>query len=73
MYRSVALTHSAVTLRLILGIGSGFLQLPFLPVYIGAVWLGWSIILAVCELWLRWPALRAGRNAWSADLVSAAG
>ncbi len=63
MCRSVALTYSAVTLRLILGIGFGALHLPFIPVYIAAAWLGWSINLAVCELILRWPAIRARRKA----------
>lgn len=62
MCRSVALTYSAVTLRLILGIGVGVLHLPFIPVYIAAAWLGWSINLMVCELLLRWPAIRANRR-----------
>lgn len=73
MCRSVALTYSAVTLRLILGIGFGAMQLPFIPVYIAAAWLGWSINLAVCELLLRWLAIRAPRNASSAGLVSTSG
>lgn len=68
MCRSVALTYSAVTLRLILGIGFGALHLPFIPVYIVAAWLGWSINLAVCELTLRWPAIRARRKAPSPAL-----
>lgn len=63
MCRSVALTYSAVTLRLVLGIGSGTLGLPFVPVYIAAAWLGWTINLAVCELILGWPAIRARRSA----------
>ena len=62
MCRSVALTYSAVTLRLILGIGVGVLHLPFIPVYIAAAWLGWSINLVVCEVLLRWPAIRARRR-----------
>lgn len=66
MCRSVALTYSAVTLRLILGVGFGALHLPFIPVYIAAAWLGWSINLAVCELLLRWPAIRARRRPGSA-------
>ena len=61
MFRSVALTYSAVTLRLVLGIGYGVLQLPFIPVYIAAAWLGWTINLAVCELLLRRPRVRALR------------
>jgi uncharacterized membrane protein len=56
MWRSVALTFSAVTLRLILGLGAGLLQLPFLPVYIAAAWLCWLVNLAVCEALLRRPA-----------------
>lgn len=63
MCRSVALTYSAVTLRLVLGIGTGALGLPFIPVYIAAAWLGWTINLAVCELILRWPAIRPRRSA----------
>lgn len=69
MCRSVALTYSAVTLRLILGIGIA-MQWPFMPVYIAAAWLGWSINLAVCELILRWPAIRARRKAGSQPLAS---
>lgn len=63
MLRSVALTYSAVTLRLVLLIGFGVLELPFMAVYVASAWLGWSINLAVCELWLRWPAWRARRVA----------
>lgn len=73
MCRSVALTYSAVTLRVILGVGFGVLHLPFLTVYIASAWLGWSINLAVCELILRWPAIRARRSAFSAELVSPSG
>lgn len=73
MCRSVALTFAAVTLRVILGVGAGALQLPFIPVYIAAAWLGWTVNLAVCEAWLRWPAMRArrGRIAAAARGVSA--
>lgn len=70
MCRSVALTYSAVTLRLIMGIGLGILHLRFFPVYIASAWLGWSINLAVCELMLRWPAIRARRNAFPVHLAS---
>ena len=73
MCRSVALTYSAVTLRLILGVGVAALHLPFVPVYIASAWLGWSINLAVCELLLRWPAMRGRREAVSAELMSASG
>lgn len=53
MWRSVALTASAVTLRLILGFGLGVLHAPFMPVYIVAAWGCWTINLALCELLLR--------------------
>jgi hypothetical protein len=59
MARSIALTASAITLRLTLGIGLGVLHLPFLPVYVFAAWSCWTINLALCELWLQWPAIRA--------------
>ncbi|HEY0660085.1 MAG TPA: DUF2306 domain-containing protein [Lysobacter sp.] len=59
MLRSIALTSSAVTLRLMLAIGQGPMQLPFLPVYIFAAWTCWTFNLAVCEGLLRWPAIRA--------------
>lgn len=55
MWRSIALTASAVTLRLILGIGLGVLHLPFAPVYLAAAWGCWLFNLALCELVLRWP------------------
>ena len=72
MFRSVALTYSAVTLRLVLGIGFGALQLPFIPVYIAAAWLGWSINLAVCEILLRWPTRSLRRGATAAATASTA-
>ncbi|MGO1070604.1 DUF2306 domain-containing protein [Lysobacter sp. CA199] len=59
MFRSVALTSSAVTLRIMLGVGAAAMQWPFLPVYITAAWACWTVNLAVCELILRWPAIRA--------------
>lgn len=66
MCRSAALTFSAVTLRAMLGLGAGVMQLPFLAVYIAAAWLSWPISLAVCELLLRWPAMRSRRRARNA-------
>ena len=54
MWRSIALTASAVTLRLILGVGLGALHLPFPPVYLLAAWGSWTFNLSVCELLLRW-------------------
>lgn len=55
MARSVALTWSAVTLRLILGVGI-VTDLPFMPVYVTASWASWLFNLVVCELLLRWPS-----------------
>jgi hypothetical protein len=63
MWRSIALTSSAVTLRLMLPIGMGVLHLPFLTVYITAAWTCWTFNLAVCELLLRWPNFRARMSA----------
>ena len=56
MCRSVALTFAAVTLRVMLGVGAGALELPFMPVYIAAAWASWLLNLVVCEVMLRWPA-----------------
>lgn len=58
MWRSIALTASAVTLRLQLAIGMGAMHLPFLTVYIAAAWTCWTFNLAVCELLLRSPRIR---------------
>lgn len=49
IYRSVALTAAAITLRLFLGIGLGVLQLPFMTVYVPTAWLCWTINLVICE------------------------
>ncbi|PZS88795.1 DUF2306 domain-containing protein [Stenotrophomonas maltophilia] len=65
MWRSIALTASAVSFRLILGIGLGVLHLPFAPVYLAAAWGCWLFNLAVCELVLRWPR-RSSATALSA-------
>lgn len=53
MAYSIAMTSAAVTLRLILGVGAGLLQLPFMPVYVTAAWASWLLNLAVCAWWLR--------------------
>ena len=53
MAYSIALTAGAVTLRLMLGIGAGALQLPFMAVYVTASWASWLINLALCAWWLR--------------------
>lgn len=55
MLRCMALTSSAITLRIILFTGTGPLQLPFDAVYITAAWACWPVNLALCEAWLRWP------------------
>lgn len=53
MAYSIALTAGAVTLRLMLGIGAGALQLPFMAVYVTASWASWLINLALCAWLLR--------------------
>lgn len=53
MYRSIALTASAVTLRLILGLGVPLAGLPMSTVYPVAAWSCWLINLMVCEWLLR--------------------
>ena len=53
MARCIALTASAITLRIMLGVGAGVLALPFDAVYITAAWSCWIFNLAVCEAWLR--------------------
>jgi hypothetical protein len=68
MCRSIALTSSAVTLRLMLTIG-GVSHLPFLPVYIFAAWSCWPVNLAICEMILRWPVISAGLRAGGQALL----
>lgn len=53
MLRGVALTGSAITLRLTLAVGQGLLQLPFATVYVFAAWSCWTVNLFAAELWLR--------------------
>lgn len=50
IYRSVALTAGGITLRVFLGVGLGYFNLPFLTVYVPAAWLSWLLNLAICEL-----------------------
>lgn len=52
IYRSIAVTSAAITLRIILGVGLGVLQLPFLTVYVPTSWLCWIVNLIICELFL---------------------
>jgi hypothetical protein len=63
MLRGMALTCTAITLRIVLVAGVGFLRLPFDAVYISAAWGSWLFNLAAMEAWLRWPAWRAKRRA----------
>lgn len=63
MAYSVALTASAITLRLVLGTGLA-MGLPFLPVYTFAAWACWLFNLAACFLLLRGSRRRARRSAW---------
>ncbi|MGY1458534.1 DUF2306 domain-containing protein [Luteimonas sp. A534] len=58
MAYSIALTSAAVTLRVILAVGGGMLQLPFMPVYITAAWASWLFNLSVCAWLLRAPRPR---------------
>jgi hypothetical protein len=53
IYRSMALTSGAITLRIFLGVGLGVFQLPFLTVYVPTSWLSWMLNLAICEFILR--------------------
>ncbi len=69
MARSIALTASAVTLRLILAVGL-MSQLPMSSVYTFAAWACWLINLAVCELLLRWPSIRARGRADASPALS---
>ena len=53
MAYSMALTSAAVTLRVLLALGTGPLQLPFMPVYITVSWTSWLLNMAVCAWLLR--------------------
>lgn len=55
MIRSMALTTSAITLRVILGLGFGVFGFDFPAVYAFASWASWLINLVLIELYLRWP------------------
>ncbi|MFK7887534.1 MAG: DUF2306 domain-containing protein [Gammaproteobacteria bacterium] len=58
MYRSIALTSSAITLRIMLGLGVPLAGLPMSTVYPVAAWGCWLINLALCEWLLRRPSGR---------------
>ncbi len=51
IYRSVAITASAISLRIFLGLGLALFKLPFFAVYVPSAWLCWIINLMICE-WL---------------------
>lgn len=71
MWRSIALTASAITLRLTMGIGIGALHLAPTAVYAFAAWSCWTLNLAACELLLRRHS-RSARGTPSAFRRSAA-
>lgn len=73
MSHSLAMTFSAVTLRVILFVGTGPLALPFDTVYIFSAWASWSLNMALCELWLRWPQWRAHRRSPARESARAPG
>ena len=58
MYRSIALTTAAITLRIFLGLGLGVLHLPFLTVYVPTAWLCWILNVLICELLLFYQMKR---------------
>ena len=60
---SMALTTGAITLRIMLGVGAGILQLPFMTVYVTSAWASWLFNLAVCAWWLRASERRRVRPA----------
>ena len=49
MYRSIALTSAAITFRIYLGLGMGFLDQPFLTIYVPITWLCWAPNLIIVE------------------------
>jgi len=50
IYRSIAFTSAAITLRVFLGLGLGVLHMPFLTVYVPTAWLCWVINVIIVEL-----------------------
>ncbi|WP_298576275.1 DUF2306 domain-containing protein [uncultured Luteimonas sp.] len=53
MAYSMALTAGAVTLRVMLALGTGVFGWPFMPVYVGTAWASWLFNLALCAWLLR--------------------
>ncbi len=62
IYRSIAVTSAAITLRLFLGVRLGVLHLPFFTVYIPTSWLCWIINLMICEVILMQKQKRFSLN-----------
>ena len=58
MAYSIALTTGAITLRVMLGVGTGVMGWPFMPVYVTVAWASWMFNLAVCAAWLALSARR---------------
>jgi len=54
IFRSIAFTSAAITLRVFLGVGLGYLNLPFLTVYVPTAWLCWLVNVAIIELIIYW-------------------
>ncbi|MFK8010955.1 MAG: hypothetical protein AB8B80_02875, partial [Marinicellaceae bacterium] len=50
IYRSIAFTSAAITLRIFLGLGLGYFHLPFLTVYVPTAWLCWLINVFIIEI-----------------------
>ena len=72
MAASIAMTSAAVTLRVMLALGAGLLQLPFMPVYATAAWASWLFNLAVCAWVHRAPEPRGvGATRWVSRRPSA--
>jgi uncharacterized membrane protein len=63
IYRSIAVTSAAISLRLFLGIGLGVFQLPFFTVYIPASWFCWILNLIICEIILMKKKTKFNLNA----------
>lgn len=50
MFRSIALTFSAISLRLFKWIIASFLHLPPMDIYVIIAWLGWGVNLIIVEV-----------------------
>lgn len=68
--RSWAMTFAAVTLRLYLPIPPMLLHMDFLDGYRAIAWFSWVSNLAVAELYLNWPAIRAALRRRPASAVA---